>query len=397
MPFLLYLLELQGNFVLLAKSGISTTGTTAVVGNVGVSPAAASFITGFGPVRDLSNEFSGSSLVNGRIYAADYAPPIPTLMTAAIEYMQTAYTNAAGRVLPDHTELGAGNIDGITLSPGLYKWSTGVTTPTGVTLSGNANDVWIFQIAQDLTVGDGAKITLSNGAQPQNVFWQVAGQATLGTTAQFKGIILSQTAIALNTGATLDGRALTQTAVTLDANRVSVSALSVPGILTPVRDVEEKISDSLPSSTNRETSDEEELRFGGNSDETQEEIIKRINLRTNLTMSLDEDETLGKVLRAHLSNGRYALVKVLPAQASATAQAKLNLTCFERNCTVELKEHEVKKEKKLFYEVKMERKSKLFGFIKAQQKVRVDIDAETGTVIKTHIPWWAFLAREEKE
>lgn len=109
----------------------------------------------------------------------------------------------------------------MTLAPGLYKWSSVLSIPTiGVTLSGSSTDVWIFQIARNLNVGNGAIVTLSGGAQARNVFWQVAGQATLGTTSDFKGVILCQTAIVLNTGAMLTGRALAQTAVTLDANAV---------------------------------------------------------------------------------------------------------------------------------------------------------------------------------
>src|SRR5665811_199650 len=94
---------------------------------------------------------------------------------------------------------------------------------TGVTLDcqGNANSVFIFQIAQDLTVSNGANVTLIVSCQAKNIFWQVSGQATLGTTADFKGIILSQTLISLNTGAVLHGRALAQTAVTLNANAVT--------------------------------------------------------------------------------------------------------------------------------------------------------------------------------
>lgn len=211
-----------GNFVILAKSGVSTTGTTAVVGNIGLSPAAASYITGFGLIMDASNTFSTSSLVTGKIYAADYTPPTPANMTAAVSSMETAYTDAAGRTLPDHTELGAGDITSMTLAPGLYKWGTGVlVSAAGVTLSGGANDVWIFQIAQDLTVGNGAIVTLSGDAQAKNIFWQVAGQTTLGTTSNFKGIILCQTLIEMQTGATLHGRALAQTAVTLDAVTVT--------------------------------------------------------------------------------------------------------------------------------------------------------------------------------
>ena len=211
-----------GNFVLLSKSGISTTGTSAVVGDIGVSPAAASSITGFGLIADSTNTFSTSSLVTGKVYAANYTPPTPANMTTAVSDMQTAFTDAAGRATPDFTELYAGNISGMTLVPGLYKWGTGVLiTSAGVTLTGGANDVWIFQIAQNLTVNNSAIVTLSGGAQAKNVFWQVAGQATIGTGAKFKGNILSQTLISFNTGAELVGRALAQTAVTLNATSVT--------------------------------------------------------------------------------------------------------------------------------------------------------------------------------
>ncbi|MDO8725985.1 MAG: ice-binding family protein, partial [Candidatus Methanoperedens sp.] len=149
-------------------------------------------------------------------------------MTAAISDMETAYTDAAGRTNPTDTELYAGDITGKTITPGLYKWGTGVLISAGgVTLSGGANDIWIFQIAQDLTVDNGAIVTLSGGAQAKNIFWQVAGQTTLGTTANFKGIILSKTLISMNTGATLNGRALAQTAVTLDANAITAPSSSV--------------------------------------------------------------------------------------------------------------------------------------------------------------------------
>ena len=209
-----------GNFAILSKAGISTTGTTSIVGDIGVSPIAATAITGFGLIMDASNQFSTSSLVTGKVYAANYAAPTPAMMTTAVSDMQTAYTDAAGRTLPTATALGAGNIGGLTITPGLYKWGTGVVIPTNVTLSGGPNDVWIFQIAQTLTVSNGVQVILSGGAQAQNIFWQVAGQTTLGTTSVFNGIILCKTAIVLNKGATLNGRALAQTAVTLIANNV---------------------------------------------------------------------------------------------------------------------------------------------------------------------------------
>ena len=213
-------LRAAGTYVILAKSQVSTTGATAVTGNIGLSPAAASFITGF-TLSAPPTSYSTSALVTGHIFASDYAVPTPSNLTTAVLNMQTAYTDAAGRSNPDFTELGAGNIQGLTLAPGLYKWGTGVSIPSAVTLSGGANDIWIFQIAQDLTVGNAAIVTLAGGAQAKNVYWQVAGSATMGTTSQMKGIILSQTSIVFNTGATFTGRALAQTAVTLNATTIT--------------------------------------------------------------------------------------------------------------------------------------------------------------------------------
>ena len=216
-----------GNFAILAKAGISTTGVTSVTGGIGISPAAASFITGFGLIADATNTFSTSSLVTGKIYASNYAAPTPTNMTAAIGDMQTAYTDAAGRNLPDSIELGAGDITSKTITHGLYKWSTGVQiSSAGVTISGSATDIWIFQIANNLTVANGAIVTLSGGALPSNIFWQVAGEVTIGTTAAMKGNILCETQIAMNTGAMLNGRALAQTAVTLNANTINSPAVT---------------------------------------------------------------------------------------------------------------------------------------------------------------------------
>jgi len=209
-----------GNYAILSKTGISTTGTTAIVGNIGVSPIASTAITGFELVLDSSRLFSTSSRVTGRVYAANYAAPTPIRLTTAVGDMQTAYTNAAGRTNPRATNLGGGNIGGKVLLPGLYKWGTGVIIPADVTLSGSENAVWIFQIAGNLSISSGKKVILSGGARPGNIFWQVAGKTTLGTTSVFKGNILCKTAIVLKTGAKLNGRALAQTAVALDANAV---------------------------------------------------------------------------------------------------------------------------------------------------------------------------------
>lgn len=217
-----------GNFTILAKTGISSTGTTAIVGDIGVSPAQATYITGnFALDLPASSAFSTSALVTGKVYAPSYAVPTPAYISTAVSDMETAYTTAAGMTNPTATELGAGNIGGMTLAPGLYKWGTDVTIPTDVTLSGGANDVWIFQIAQNLNISSAKKVVLAGGAQESNIFWIVGGQTTIGTTAVFNGNILDQTAIVLNTGATLNGRALAQTAVTLDSNAVTIPTVSV--------------------------------------------------------------------------------------------------------------------------------------------------------------------------
>lgn len=213
-------LGMADNFAILAKSGVTTTGVTSVIGNIGVSPIAATAMTGFALSLDSAGQFSTSKLVTGKIYAADYSVPTPANQTTAVLNMEAAYTDAAGRAA-DVTEKNAGNIGGLTLKPGVYKWSSVVSIPTNLTLAGGPEDVWIFQVAKGLTMSNGARIILSGGALPKNIFWQVAEQVTLGTTSKFNGIILGKTAIVMQTGAEINGRALAQAAVTMDANSVT--------------------------------------------------------------------------------------------------------------------------------------------------------------------------------
>jgi hypothetical protein len=205
------------SYVILAKSGVSTIPDSSVTGNVGVSPAAASSLTGFSLTADSTNVFSTSPQVTGKLYAADYASPTPSNVTTAVSDMEHAFTDAAGRA-PNVTELGAGNIGGKTLSPGVYQWGTGLLIPTNVTLKGSATQVWIFQIAQNLTVSNATRVVLSGGADAKNIFWQVSGQVVLGTTAHLEGVVLSQTAVTLETGSSVNGRLLAQTSVELDTS-----------------------------------------------------------------------------------------------------------------------------------------------------------------------------------
>jgi hypothetical protein len=222
------LLGMAGDFVILAKSGIDTVPTSEVVGDIGVSPIDSTAMTGFSLTVDATNEFATSDQVTGNVFAADYAAPSPANLTTAISNMETAYTDAAGRVTPDFTELGAGEIGGLTLVPGLYKWDTGVSISTDLTLDGGPNDVWIFQIAGNVTQASGTQVTLSGGASPHNIFWQTFGEVSIGTTAHLEGVVLSQTAIILGTGASVNGRLLAQTAVTLDQNAVTQPTLPSP-------------------------------------------------------------------------------------------------------------------------------------------------------------------------
>ncbi len=208
-------LGLAGNYSILSKSGITDVYPSVITGDVGSSP-----ITGAAILVTCTE-------VAGTIFSVDAAGPLPctvtnaTRLTSSIGDMQTAYTDAAGRSNPDYLNLGAGDIGGQTLNPGLYKFTSAVVIPTDITIAGGPNDIWIFQVAGTLIMSSGVRITLSGGAQAKNIFWQTSGAVTLGTTSHFEGIILSQTGINLQTGASINGRLLAQTAVTLQMSTVT--------------------------------------------------------------------------------------------------------------------------------------------------------------------------------
>lgn len=213
------LLGTSENYVILAKSEISSVPTSAITGDVGLSPAAASYITGFELTR-AGTKWTAPE-ITGDVFAADNDDPTPSNLTTAVADMESAYTDAAGRLMPDELNLGTGMIGGMTLTPGLYKWTSSVTIPENLTLSGTANDVWIFQISGDLSIAGAQRVNLSGGAQAKNIFWQVAGTVSLGTTAHFEGVVLSQTAITMGTGSSINGRLLAQTAINIDSSTVT--------------------------------------------------------------------------------------------------------------------------------------------------------------------------------
>ncbi|HET9951165.1 MAG TPA: ice-binding family protein [Candidatus Eisenbacteria bacterium] len=192
-----------GAFVVLAGSTVTNTGATALSGDLGVSPGTAT--TGFPP-----------GVLTGTIHTGD-----ATSATAMAD-LTIAYDDAAGRTLGPVTV--AGNLGGLTLPPGLYKSTSSLAISSGdLTLDaqGDANAIFIFQMASTMTTTSGRAVILTGGAKASHVFWQVGSSATIGTTSIFKGTIMADQAITLGTGATLEGRALARIgAVTLAGNSV---------------------------------------------------------------------------------------------------------------------------------------------------------------------------------
>lgn len=222
-------LGLAGDYAIFADTGISNaTVPAAITMNIGVGPGVTSTaITGFSLTLPAASPFSTSAQVVGKVYAFDYAAPTPTAVTTASNDMGTAYTDAAGRLLPDFLDVAVGNLGGLTLTPGLHRWGSNVTLPfgTNVTFSGSSSDIWILQVTGTLTTAAATNVFLSGGAKAKNIFWQVAGTSvTLGANAHFEGVVLAQNAINFGNQASANSRLLAQTAVNLDQNAVTEPA-----------------------------------------------------------------------------------------------------------------------------------------------------------------------------
>ncbi|KAL8278782.1 hypothetical protein RQP46_008851 [Phenoliferia psychrophenolica] len=225
-----------GQFAILSQSGISAIPSTSITGSIGVSPAAASYITGFSLIYAPGSPSAKSTSVMGSVYAADFGTPTPSYLSTAIGDSHLAYASAQALKNPDFINLGAGGVGGLILVPGLYKWSTDVSAASDFTLSGSANATWVFQIAGTFSLPSGVKMILAGGALAENVFFAVASTVTLGTTSHAEGILSSSTAVHLLTGATMNGRIFAQTAVTMQqATVVQPSSTVVLAIKSPVR------------------------------------------------------------------------------------------------------------------------------------------------------------------
>jgi len=215
------------HYAILAKTGVVSAPISVVTGNIGLSPAARGYLTGWSLILEPTDTYFTSAQVAapGKLYAADNVggTTTPDLNTAVLN-MGTAYTDAAGRTATSAatTNVGAGTLTSLTLAPGVYEWGTSVIIPTNLTLNGSSTDVWIFKIAGTLDMAAAKSVVLSGGAQAKNIFWQVAGAVNIGANSHFAGIILGQTAITFGNKASINGRLLAQTAVVLDATTVTV-------------------------------------------------------------------------------------------------------------------------------------------------------------------------------
>ena len=219
-------------FAILTKAGISTTVGSEITGDIAVSPIAAEAMTGFDLIADSSDQFSKSTLVTGDAYAADYNDPTPMTLTTAVNDMETAYTDAAGRPNSDgaRINIGGDTLKDLTLTPGVFTFSTDVTLTGEITFEGTGTatepvltDVFIIQIAGESSQAANYDANLSKGAKWENIFWQVAGAVEVGAGAHMEGVLLVHTKVTSVTGSSLNGRVLAQTACNLQSTTINAS------------------------------------------------------------------------------------------------------------------------------------------------------------------------------
>jgi hypothetical protein len=209
------------NYAILAKTGISTVPNSIITGDIAVSPIAGGALTGFSLTRDISGQFSTSSQVTGKLFAADYVAPTPGKLTTAVSDMEAAYTKTSGRTATRFTASPGSAIGGETFFPGVYTFTTGITISKDITFDGGPDDVLIIQTAGKLTQAANTNVLLSGCAQAKNIFWVVAGFASIGANASMQGILLIKEKAVFKSGSSLGGSVLAQTAVTLDMTTVT--------------------------------------------------------------------------------------------------------------------------------------------------------------------------------
>lgn len=207
-------------YAILAESGITNTGSTTIVGNVGLSPGNSSDLTGFSETLDASGQFSRSPYVQGYIYANNYKDPTPAELLQAVSDMHDAVA-AAAKEKATYVE-GTSALSGEYLAPGVYNWTLNLQIIGSITLVGNASQNWLFQVPGTLAVSENVTIAMSGGASYANVFWLILGQTDIGKYDNFQGTILAENDVLLNTGANLTGKIYAEEGVALQSSHVGV-------------------------------------------------------------------------------------------------------------------------------------------------------------------------------
>lgn len=204
-------LGLADSYSVLAGTTVTNTGSTTINGSLGVWSG--NSITGFPP-----------GILTGGVISAGNAAAMNAQRDLA-----TAYNFAAGEACPGGNNLSGSDLGGLTLTPGVYCFSSSAALTGTLTLNalGDPNAVFLFQIGSSLTTASNSSIIITNPGTGDSIFWQVGSSATLGTNSAFAGNILALTSITANTGATINcGRALARNgAVTLDTNHISIDQL----------------------------------------------------------------------------------------------------------------------------------------------------------------------------
>jgi hypothetical protein len=212
-------LGLACDYTILAKSGIQNTPVSVITGTIGVSPIAATAMTGFALTLDGTGQYSTSAEVSGEAHGASYGGAVAARLTVAVLDMQAAYTEAASRqtFAVSRINTASGSIGGLVLTPGVYTFTTGVNIYTDVYLDGlgDSSAVFVIKTTGVLTLSANVNIRLVNGARARNVFWQAAGNVATGAGSVFQGNILTYTDVAIGTGGRVIGRIMAQTAVAL--------------------------------------------------------------------------------------------------------------------------------------------------------------------------------------
>ncbi|MEP7204916.1 MAG: ice-binding family protein [Candidatus Saccharibacteria bacterium] len=221
-----------GSFAILAGAGITNVPTSVIKGDVGLSPITGALITGL-----------TTADVTGTIFAVDSAGPAgaagnnPNLLTTAKNDLTAAFTDASGRSSATPLTGGDNQLGGKTLTPGVYSFSHATTANLIGSLTLSGDGIFIFQAASDFRTASASSVVLTNGAQACNVFWtvpsSVSGQG-LGTGSTMVGTIMADQSITLETGATLNGRALARiAAVTMDNNTITVPTTCTNPVVAP--------------------------------------------------------------------------------------------------------------------------------------------------------------------